>query len=53
MTFDDAMSIVTRPTPAQAWLASLDVPLPDPPDCCAICGLADCEGCLVECDMTA
>lgn len=89
MTFDDALSIVTRPTPAQAWLASVKVPLPDPPedvyersivrlgslrsgsmacriehvlagnpepdapDCCAICGLEDCVGCLVECDMTA
>ena len=53
--FDYAMSIISRPSPAQEWLTSLlDVPLPDAPEePCAICGLADCEGCLVEDSMTA
>ena len=42
--FDYAMSLVTRPTPAQEWLASLvNVPLPDPPERCIDCGLADCK----------
>ena len=30
MTFDDALAIVTTPTPAQEWLASVRVPEADP-----------------------
>ena len=85
--FDYALSIVTKPTPAQEWLASVRVPEADPAEeprdvyeqamiylggprgvgmecriegvtaadepeeLCSICGLEDCEGCLVECDL--
>ena len=49
--FDYALSIVTKPTPAQAWLASVKVLEPDHPDDpepwererCRVCGEWDCE----------
>lgn len=34
MTFDDALNIVTQPTPAQEWLASLEIPEPEPVEEC-------------------
>ena len=53
MTFDDALAIVTKPTPAQEWLANVQVPEADIPERCTICGTEDCEGCLVEDSMSA
>ena len=54
MTFDDALHIVTQPTPAQTWLASVQVPAVDAPEeVCTICG-EDCGShFLVEDDMNA
>lgn len=35
------LSIVTSPTPAQEWLANVQVP--EPEERCAVCGEVDCE----------
>ena len=43
MTIDDALSIVTKPTPVQEWLASLKMPLQDIPDICDLCGTPNCD----------
>ena len=41
--FDYALSILTTPTPAQTWLASLTVPLPDALKICELCGTDNCH----------